>query len=78
MSRVADLIAERGVLLADGGMGTGLFARGLTTGDSPELWNVIRPDAVLDVHRSFIEAGSDLILTNSFGANRQRLKLHCA
>ncbi len=72
------LLRERGVLLADGGMGTGLFARGLTSGDSPELWNVERPDRVAGVHRSFVEAGSDVVLTNSFGGNRFRLKLHGA
>jgi 5-methyltetrahydrofolate--homocysteine methyltransferase len=72
------LLAERRVLLADGGMGTGLFRRGLETGDSPELWNVDHPDRVTDVHREFVAAGSDLILTNSFGGNAFRLKLHGA
>ncbi|MEZ5863475.1 MAG: betaine--homocysteine S-methyltransferase [Geminicoccaceae bacterium] len=72
------LLAERSVLLADGGMGTGLFRRGLETGDSPELWNVDHPDRVTDVHREFVTAGSDLILTNSFGGNAFRLKLHAA
>ncbi len=72
------LLGERGLLLADGGMGTGLFARGLTSGDSPELWNVEHPERVTSVHRSFVEAGSDIILTNSFGGNRFRLKLHGA
>ena len=72
------LLAAHPVLLADGGMGTGLFAEGLTSGDSPELWNVERPDAVRAVHRGFVEAGSDLILTNSFGGNRRRLALHGA
>jgi 5-methyltetrahydrofolate--homocysteine methyltransferase len=72
------LLADRRVLLADGGMGTGLFKRGLETGDSPELWNVDHADRVEDVHREFIEAGSDIILTNSFGGNAFRLKLHDA
>lgn len=71
-------LAERDFLLADGGMGTGLFRRGLETGDSPELWNVDHPERVREVHREFIEAGSDLILTNSFGGNAFRLKLHGA
>ena len=78
MTRFAEILAERGVLLGDGGMGTGLFQQGLTTGDSPELWNVERPDAVRAVHRGFVEAGSDIILTNSFGGSRARLKLHSA
>lgn len=72
------LLEARGVLLADGGTGTGLFARGLATGDSPELWNLLHPEKVEDLHREFVDAGSDLILTNSFGANRRRLALHGA
>ncbi len=72
------LLDARGVLLADGGTGTGLFARGLATGDSPELWNLLHPEKVEDLHREFVDAGSDLILTNSFGANRRRLALHGA
>jgi methionine synthase I (cobalamin-dependent) len=73
-----DLLATRPVLLADGAMGTSLFAQGLAAGDSPELWNLLHPERVRAVHRGFIEAGSDLILTNSFGANRCRLALHGA
>lgn len=75
---LTDLLAERGWLMADGGSGTGLFARGLETGDAPELWNVEEPEKVADLHREFIEAGSDIILTNSFGCNAMRLKLHQA
>lgn len=71
-----DMLRERRVLLADGGMGTGLFAQGLVTGDNPELWNVDHPDRVQAVHAGFVAAGSDIILTNSFGGNRYRLKLH--
>ena len=75
---LSTLLAERAVLLADGAMGTNLFALGLETGDSPDLWNVDRPDQVAQVHRGFVEAGSDIILTNTFGANRSRLSLHDA
>lgn len=78
MADLEALLAAHPVLLADGGMGTGLFAQGLTTGDSPELWNLEQPERVAAVHRSFVEAGSDIILTNSFGGNRHRLKLHQA
>jgi 5-methyltetrahydrofolate--homocysteine methyltransferase len=78
MASLEELLATRPVLLADGGMGTGLFAQGLTTGDSPELWNVEESEKVAAVHRGFVEAGSDIILTNSFGGNRHRLKLHGA
>jgi len=70
------LLATRPVLIADGAMGTSLFAEGLETGGSPELWNLERPGRVRAVHASFVAAGSDLILTNSFGGNRYRLLLH--
>jgi len=70
------LLDERGVLLADGAIGTNLFATGLQTGDAPELWNVDHPERVAALHRSFVEAGSDIVLTNSFGGTRFRLALH--
>ena len=76
--RLTELLAQRGHLIADGAMGTNLFALGLATGDSPELWNVEHPDRVATVHRAFLEAGSDIVLTNSFGGTRHRLKLHHA
>lgn len=72
------LINDKGWVLADGATGTNLFGRGLETGYPPELWNVERPDDVLWLHDSFLEAGSDLILTNSFGGTSFRLKLHHA
>jgi len=78
MDPLCRLLAEKRVVLADGAMGTSLFARGLETGGSPEVWNVERPDEVGAVHRGFVAAGSDLLLTNSFGANRRRLMLHGA
>jgi 5-methyltetrahydrofolate--homocysteine methyltransferase len=70
------LLAEGRPLLADGATGTNLFAMGLTSGDAPELWNAEHPDRIESLHRAFVEAGSDIILTNSFGANRRRLMLH--
>jgi len=70
------LLAEGRPLLADGATGTNLFAMGLTSGDSPELWNADRPDRIESLHRAFVDAGADIILTNSFGANRRRLMLH--
>lgn len=69
------LLAERGRLVADGGMGTSLFELGLQTGSTPELWNVEHPDLVAKVHRGFIEAGADIILTNTFGGTAARLGL---
>ncbi len=63
-------------LLADGAMGTSLFALGLISGESPERWNLDAPERVRAVHQNYVEAGSDIILTNSFGGNSFRLKLH--
>jgi 5-methyltetrahydrofolate--homocysteine methyltransferase len=57
-------------------MGTMLFGAGLTSGDSPERWNVERPDVIRAVHRAYREAGSRILLTNTFGGNRFRLALH--
>jgi len=71
-----EMLDERGVLLVDGAMGTELFARGLESGGAPELWNVEHPDRVTAVHTDYINAGSDIILTNSFGGTGFRLKLH--
>ena len=72
------LLAERDWLLADGATGTQLFNMGLTAGDAPELWNETHPDRIRALYRSAVEAGSDLFLTNSFGGNASRLKLHNA
>ncbi|MFK7992561.1 MAG: betaine--homocysteine S-methyltransferase [Granulosicoccus sp.] len=73
------LLSEKGLLLADGATGTNLFDVGLQTGDAPELWNLDHPDRISNLHRSFVEAGSDIILTNSFGGTHYRLALHdCA
>jgi methionine synthase I (cobalamin-dependent) len=70
------LLAARPTLLADGATGTNLFEMGLTSGDAPELWNETHPDRIRALHHSFVDAGADIILTNSFGANRRRLMLH--
>ena len=78
MHKIEKLIAEKGWLLADGATGTNLFSMGLESGDPPELWNLEFPDRVYLNHQNFIEAGSDLILTNTFGANRFRLAPHNA
>ncbi|HSJ28489.1 MAG TPA: betaine--homocysteine S-methyltransferase [Acidimicrobiia bacterium] len=71
-------LADRGVLVADGAMGTTLFSLGLEGGGCPELLNVERPSLVADVHRRFAAAGSDVVLTNTFGGNARRLALHGA
>jgi methionine synthase I (cobalamin-dependent) len=76
--RLTTLLAERPWLLADGAMGSNLFDRGLKSGDAPELWNTEHPQRVVLLHRAFVEAGADILLTNTFGGTRHRLKLHKA
>src|SRR3954452_17196953 len=73
---LAALLASRPILLADGATGTNLFNMGLTSGDAPERWNETHPDRIRALHQSFVDAGADIILTNSFGCNRRRLALH--
>lgn len=75
---LSQLIAEKGVLLADGATGTNLFAMGLEAGEAPEMWNEDAPEKIVKLHQDFVDAGSDIILTNSFGGTRHRLKLHHA
>ncbi len=77
-NRFTRLLATRPWLLADGATGSNLFDVGLMSGDAPELWNFEHPERIADLHRSFVEAGADIILTNSFGGTRYRLKLHKA
>ena len=73
-----EALATRPWLLADGATGTNYFQMGLESGDAPEMWNLEHPERVRSLHRRFIEAGADIVLTNSFGGNRHRLKLHNA
>lgn len=72
---LSSLLRDKHALVADGGMGTSLFELGLRPGGTPEVWNVERPDLIASVHRGFVEAGSDIILTNTFGGTRARLDL---
>src|SRR5688572_14505400 len=78
MASLQDLLATKRVLLADGATGTNLFDAGLTAGDAPDIWNVERPEAIKALYKSFVDAGADIILTNTFGSTRHRLKLHQA
>ena len=71
-----EALKTRPWLLADGATGTNYFQMGLVSGDAPEMWNFEHPERVRSLHRQFIEAGADIILTNTFGGNRHRLKLH--
>jgi len=71
-----ELIDSPGVILADGAMGTMLFEAGLQFGEPPERWNVDHPERVQAVHQAYLQAGSRILLTNTFGGNRWRLSLH--
>jgi 5-methyltetrahydrofolate--homocysteine methyltransferase len=73
-----EALNSRPWLLADGATGTNYFQMGLVSGDAPEMWNFEHPERVRALHRQFIAAGADIILTNTFGGNRHRLKLHNA
>jgi len=75
---LSDLLASKRVLLADGATGTNYFKAGLSSGEPPEFWTVERPAEVTQLHQQFVDAGADIILTNTFGCNPHRLKLHGA
>lgn len=64
---------ETGIVLLDGGMGTELIARGFPQGAVPESWNVERPEVVKEIHKNYFDAGSDVVLTNSFGGSTIKL-----
>jgi 5-methyltetrahydrofolate--homocysteine methyltransferase len=76
MITLHSLLKESQYVLADGAMGTMLFDSGLEQGGSPELWNVEHPERVAAIHRGYLEAGAQLLLTNTFGGTRHRLALH--
>ena len=77
-NRFTHLLATRPWLLADGATGSNLFDVGLMSGDAPELWNTEHPERITKLHQDFVDAGADIILTNSFGGTVYRLKLHNA
>jgi methionine synthase I (cobalamin-dependent) len=68
-----DNLVRQAPIITDGAWGTQLQARGLQPGDTPDLWNLSHPDAVAAVAAAYVAAGSQIILTNTFGANRFRL-----
>ena len=76
MTILDDLVAKSGFALIDGATGTELFKRGLGSGDPPEAWNVDEPDKIRSAYRAYVDAGSDIFLTNSFGGTHYRLALH--
>ncbi len=75
---LSTLLATRDWLMADGATGTNLFNMGLSSGDAPEMWNVEHPDRIRALYQGSVSGGSDIFLTNTFGGNASRLKLHGA
>jgi len=78
MSKNNDLLERfaQGRVLFDGGLGSMLIAEGLTAGAPPDEWNLSQPDTLLRIHKAYLEAGSDFVSTNTFGASPSRLQTH--
>ena len=76
MDKLIDFLTRNPVVLGDGAMGTMLQKAGLTTGGSPEEWNVSHPEVLRAIYQAYVDAGSQVITTNSFGGTRFRLALH--
>ena len=74
MGKIIDQIKQGKVLVSDGAWGTFLQQKGLKTGECPEEWNLTHPDEVFDIAKSYIEAGADMIETNSFGGTRFKVE----
>ena len=74
MSKFAKFLKEKSVLVADGATGTMLQSAGLAPGAAPERWNLENPDAVRALYKAYIDAGADMILTNTFGGSPARLE----
>ena len=75
---LSQMLATHDWLMADGATGTNLFNVGLSAGEPPEMWNVEHADRIRALYQGAVDAGSDIFLTNSFGGNASRLKLHGA
>jgi methionine synthase I (cobalamin-dependent) len=76
MNPLASLLESHDYVLADGAMGTMLMDLGLEQGDPPEEWNVAHPDRIIQVQRAYVDVGSQILLSNTFGGNPFRLALH--
>ena len=72
---LTELLTERDYLLADGATGTNMMAMGLPAGQAADLWNLDAPEKVTRLHNNFLEAGADILLTNTFSSNQYRLCL---
>ncbi len=73
MGKITDRLKEGKILVSDGAWGTFLHAKGLQSGQCPELWNIEYPEAVFDIAKSYLDAGADMVETNSFGGSSLKL-----
>lgn len=78
MHALLEKLLSHGPVTTDGAWGTQLQARGLGLGDFPDAWNLTHPERVAEVAKAYVDAGSQIILTNTFGANRIRMGDHTA
>ena len=60
---------KNNIVILDGGMGTLLQAKGLKVGEHPERWNIDRPNEIINIHKNYYDSGSNVVSTNTFGAN---------
>jgi 5-methyltetrahydrofolate--homocysteine methyltransferase len=74
MSSILAKLKQNKILISDGAWGTYLYERGLQPGECPELWNITHRDDVFAIAKSYIDAGADIILTNSFGGSPSKLE----
>ena len=73
MKKITDRVKQGKILVSDGAWGTFLHAKGLKPGQCPELWNIEHADEVFDIAKSYIDAGADMVETNSFGGSSFKL-----
>lgn len=76
MKSLAERIRRRERIIGDGAMGTMLIARGLPSGQPPERWTIERPQAIEEIARAYVDAGAELVTTNTFGGSPTRLRAH--
>ena len=69
---IFDLLGKR-ILFFDGAMGSLLQERGARPGENTDIWNITRPSQIIEIHKAYLEAGADILLANTFGANRLKL-----
>ena len=72
--KIVDILKTGKILVSDGAWGTFLYQKGMKAGECPDEWSLTHFDAVKDIAKSYIDAGSDMVETNSFGANRFKLQ----